>query len=699
MRKKQAIVILTATAMSVTGLTACGGGVATGDGSPKLTDAVIESEHSLSEDDQNVKITLTFDEDISVDSEATDSLRITIGDERESDFTIEQGDDEKSAVITIPVDSIHSGIINIEKSESADNITAITDADGRYAAEDFTVEGTTPSGVTLSTVSSEEVKTVKSVDSTWNLRSIAWIGLYEDGELVETSATSTDDALDGYTALHGHEYLTERETDIAEAMVEVLEKNYDSSYRFSADGSEITVEKTGDTATLDIELYQYIIINGERTELTETLDTEETAEADADSHEDSDEDGEASSGSKVKSTTEDRTPTDEENELIAELLSTQLSGQVGADATDLYSTVKITGNAMPETQIYSLADTEELIRINYVNNAMNSLGLVVSEDGYLGLDLVSSLNTCGVDTDDESLNILFKKTDGKDEVVSLKDLQKSGVQTILAVTDSDGNHEFKYVNIKDGKVVSSDSIDEMIIGSEDTPEDPGYGYHDSEDYQDSEDLTFTIEVYQSGAEYLGAQKTVTLTTKDLEDIMKENPDVVRGGYYGTIGNTELYSYEGVGGYFDYFEGVDLYYLLTEKAGIETFEGTAKLIDRDGECYQEIDDIAYFENAQTSPEEYYTVSSTGLKDTGTIPFIGVTKNGAPILKNHTHDGVGYIGYSTMNQNLENAGVVTEIGVIKNHNGPFIACLGNYDGYYGGKEAETGNNCVTLQVYLK
>jgi len=82
----------------------------------------------------------------------------------------------------------------------------------------------------------------------------------------------------------------------------------------------------------------------------------------------------------------------------------------------------------------------------------------------------------------------------------------------------------------------------------------------------------------------------------------------------------------------------------------------------------------------------------------VPMIGLIKNGAPILADHTHEGLGYIAYNTFNQYLESNGIGTEIGVIKNHNGPFIACLGNRTGFYGGNQVETGNNCVLIKLFI-
>lgn len=69
--------------------------------------------------------------------------------------------------------------------------------------------------------------------------------------------------LDGYAAVHGHEFLVENEDDIAENITETLSNNYDSKYSFSCEKNRVTAEKKGSDAKLDIEIYTYKKINGE----------------------------------------------------------------------------------------------------------------------------------------------------------------------------------------------------------------------------------------------------------------------------------------------------------------------------------------------------------------------------------------------------------------------------------------------------
>lgn len=180
--------------------------------------------------------------------------------------------------------------------------------------------------------------------------------------------------------------------------------------------------------------------------------------------------------------------------------------------------------------------------------------------------------------------------------------------------------------------------------------------------------------------------------------MKENPDQIVRNYYGTIGDQENYQYIGIGGWLDYFEGLNLAWLLTDQVGVEQLKGSAELVGRDGEVYGTVDDLAYL--SEKNPEEdYYILTPDGKRIGGAVPMIACTKNGYPMLPEHDHESSGYIAYNALNQTLEQKGISTETGVVKNHNGPFTACLGNYQGYYGGDKVETGGDCILLRLYLE
>ena len=87
--------------------------------------------------------------------------------------------------------------------------------------------------------------------------------LKEIDVIIDFSNPANLEMLDGYAAVHGHEFLVENEDDIAENITETLSNNYDSKYSFSCEKNRVTAEKKGSDAKLDIEIYTYKKINGE----------------------------------------------------------------------------------------------------------------------------------------------------------------------------------------------------------------------------------------------------------------------------------------------------------------------------------------------------------------------------------------------------------------------------------------------------
>lgn len=681
--------------------TACGKKSVDVDQSPELVNASVTSWNQGSEDSQFIKICLKFNKKISVIEEERDSLRITIAGERikEEEYQLELGEDEFTAVLIISVDAITTGVLKVGISENADTITGILDADGKYAVKEFELEGLIPSGVSLSTVRLEDGLVVKQVDSYWNIRSIAWVGLVENGNLVPVSETRALEMLDGRAAVHGHEFLMEDESDIAESIVEVLESNYGEEYLFSRNHNQITAQKVNSDAVLDIEIYQYLRINGEEITVEQSEDESVDNETNAD-------DSEHEAGLKIRVTDMNREVSEEEQELLQQLRISRLSDEGISDGTELYQTVTITGEAMPEEQVYSVCDLEELIRISYGNEQMYALKLPVVYDNYIGLDFITFLELCGAAFDQQNLTLLCTGKDGAEKSFSLEQLEENNAVVLLALDQLKENTEdtedqdlgpVRLMIFQGEEMECVNSLSQVIVGTGSTPSDPEYGFHNREPHTESLPLTFTVEVYQNGAEYLGAMSTFVFTTEDMEQLMREHPEAVVGNYYGTIGNRDIYQYMGAGGWLDYFEGIDLRWLLKEQIGLKSLSGHAELIGRDGEVYGSVEDLAYIEDSQQK-EEYYTMTLTGTQIFGTIPMISCVKNGAPILQEHDHESSGYIAYNHLNQRLEQEGIDTEVGVVKNHNGPFVACFGNRDGYYGGNQVETGGDCVLIRLYL-
>jgi hypothetical protein len=698
---------LLATAVAISVLCAGCGKTKTDEAkSPNLVQASISSYNNGTQSSQFVQVNLEFDKKITIEEKNSDSLRITIGGERvtSDEYELEPGDEEGEAILTISVDAVTNGVLKITKSEKSDVITDITDASGNYAVNEFELEGLIPSGVTLSDVDADETSVTKQVDSAWNIRSIAWICLTKDGEVIPVNEDDVNEQLDGYAAVHGHEFLIEDEAEIAEKMVDTLSRVYGAEYEFSSNGARITAKNiNSEEGNYDIQIYQYLKINGEDV----VLDKADTQS------ESSGEDEDESAGLKYKVSEVNREATDEEAEFMSKLHISDSSEDQIKDGTQLYQTLTITGEAMPEEEIYSVRDLEELIQLSFENESMyelelpKTLYLSAEEETVLyGLDYLKLLELCGVDIDREDLQLTAESADGTQQSLNLGEMIAADTEFLLAFATQDGplasdlepvSGEIALVAVEKENVTVIGNVTKMVLGSGDDMGDPGYRFHNREPYSQDNDKTLTIEVYQKNAEYLGAVRQKTFTTEEFELLMQNNPEHVVRNYYGTIANSESYLYMGNGGWLDFFEGLDFAWILTDQMNITDFSGYAELYGRDGEVYAQIDDLTYL-SGENASKDYYVLSSDGYKIPNAIPMIACTKNGYPMLPDHDHESVGYIAYNHLNDSLQSLGIETEVGVVKNHNGPFVACLGNLDGYYGGYQMETGGDCVLIKLYL-
>lgn len=429
-------------------------------------------------------------------------------------------------------------------------------------------------------------------------------------------------------------------------------------------------------------------------------DSEHSHEHEGESHSD---------GLKIKLTEENREASADEQKIIDRLYISNLESDGLEYGNEIYTTMTLTGTAMPERSIYSVRELEELVRISFVNQQMNELELFEEKAGYYGLDFVEFLELCGMDTEKGNTYITCTSSSGQQTALKYETLTQEKCSAILTVGDAAGpfgkqqnaGDSIQLVVFKGDKLCEQTGISSINAGKGKKTKDPEYQYHNHKPYKDSLDIALTVEIYQDGAEYLGATESYEFTTAELEDMMRDNPDKVVGNYYGTIGNQTTYAYAGTGGWMDYFEGVDFLWLMQEKMGIEALSGHAEMVGRDGEVYNTIDDLSYFDygSKDGKADAYYVMTQDGVKLPGCIPMIAVMKNGYPILKEHEHESEAYIAYNHLNQSLEEHGVDTEVGVVKNHNGPFAACFGNLDGYYGGEQMETSGDCVLIRLYVK
>lgn len=236
-------------------LTGCGNKVVEGV-SPTLTDYTLEGECEGDESSQFVVLTLQFDREIAYDENFADDLRITIADIRQKseDFQISQ-DTADSITLKIPVTAITTGNLHLEPLKKDEPLTGIYDKTENAPAYPFIIDAIIPSGVELEEVSSDIGTVSEKVVSAWDIRSITWVQLWVDNELVQPVANDNLEVLDGAVAVHGHDFLISDEFAVAEEIAETLQGFYGDEYKFTAQNDIVTVSTTGNAKTLELKIY------------------------------------------------------------------------------------------------------------------------------------------------------------------------------------------------------------------------------------------------------------------------------------------------------------------------------------------------------------------------------------------------------------------------------------------------------------
>ncbi|MGI6205190.1 MAG: hypothetical protein ACOYJI_00985 [Anaerovoracaceae bacterium] len=234
-------------------------GPKTGSGSPELVSVNTWGGCTGGEDDQFIKADLEFSDAVKASDKAAEQLRVTIGGDRvKSDDIKISSADEKTIEIEIPVDKVTSGVLEI-KPLSEGKLTAITDESGEYAVKSFSVKKIVPSGMEITTVSSDEGSVSAQVTALANHRSITWIKITAGGNTVKPAGTGTD-IMDDAVAVHEHDFLWATEESTAADIAEAVNKYYSGQLTASSSGDIVTVSAAeGGSAggVLDISIYTY----------------------------------------------------------------------------------------------------------------------------------------------------------------------------------------------------------------------------------------------------------------------------------------------------------------------------------------------------------------------------------------------------------------------------------------------------------
>lgn len=683
---KKCFLLLVILGISVTG---CGKKAVVKEGySPVVEMVQIYSKNSNTEDSQQVRISLFFDKKIKVHENLKDSICVKIAGNRikKESYVIQQSENKKRVDIEIPTTAVTTGVLEIEGSEKSDVMGVFTDESNKYAVSNFTVEGIIPCGVMLQDVKDDNgqiLKGRKQVVSPFAIRSIGWIELLEDGKPIVSTVAPEPERMEQAVAVHGHEFLRDGTEEVAQNIANTLNKYFSDQYEIQCEGDEVFYQKKGGNSeeNLDIQFYTYLKLNGE-----DIIPDKKVKD--------------------VAVMSKDRTSNNEDKKILSALHLTYKNDENSEYGSGdfLYDTICITGKGIGEEQYYSVLDFESVIKQSLENQKLYDLNLVVcakqgkdsngQSHDFIGIDFSKFLKLCKIEDAQEISNFKITYDNGnKEELFPASEILDLDKQTILATGMDDMpiiEEQCLSLVLPDERILHG--VSKIIADETKQPKDPNYRMHAFNDpYKKSNDISFEMNVIKNDEKI----KSAVITTKELEELAISHPDKVIRSYYGVHGNTESFPTMGAGGWLDYFEGINLYWLMEQMVGIP--QNPAKLVfyDRDLKEFARIESIDYLKEAK-APEEYYVLDREGTKIKGALPMLGYAKNGYPLLAEHNHECPEFVAYNHFHHALEEMGIKIEQGVVKNHNGPFIAGLGNKDGIYGGNQKETGGDCIRLDI---
>ena len=383
----------------------------------------------------------------------------------------------------------------------------------------------------------------------------------------------------------------------------------------------------------------------------------------------------------------------------------------------LYHVLKVTGDALGEEQVFTVKDLEELYIESTSQSSVLKLGQTAevningSRKTVNGIDLYKFLRLCGITDDTSCCAAVQFFSEGSDKAACVKKLSeiKDATNKITVALSAGGKAlddaaggPLMLCDGKTGTVLVKD-LSGIRIGGAAGAADPYYGLHSRKPLDHmQDDCVFTVNYIDRSKYTKRDDNAVPFATKkysmgEIEALIRQNPDKTHGNYFGISGNEKSKAVYGLGGFSDYFEGIDMGWFLSSRAGLKDTEGTAEFYGRDNDWFSEIKDLSYFFAKDYS--EYYLEIDDDTYIDNVVPVLAVSKNGAPLLPLHDHKMEGNVDYNTFNKNVNAAGYVTkDIGLVKNVSGPFIAGLADLDGVYGGYRQETSGDCIRIDFYV-
>ena len=382
----------------------------------------------------------------------------------------------------------------------------------------------------------------------------------------------------------------------------------------------------------------------------------------------------------------------------------------------LYSSLKITGSAMTEEQVINVSELEQV----YSADILKLSAGLTDRSGRTrqGLDFFRFTELCGLDPDapDDYILSFYKRLSTQPSCsCTLGELKAS--KALIAVSseglplvrkkdspgysEEAGNDGGPILLCKGQEVLVTD-LAKILISRPGETEDPYYGLHIREPLQYMQSTVFTVNYidknqYSDEEENAAPFRSFSFTMKEIEDLMVKRPDEVRGSYFGISGNESTKDSLGLGGFCDYYEGLDLGWFLREQTGLRKGEGSAVFYGRDQDRYGVVKDLLYFFAGKRYGDYYLEIDNdTLVRDTA--PILAVSKNGYPLLPRHDHDMEGSVDYNLFNHRITAEGFESKIGIVHNVSGPFVAGLANLDGVYGGYRNETNGDCVRIDLFV-
>lgn len=227
----------------------CGPSAPDAESAPRLLEHNIQAASDGTEEGQTVTVGLVFDRPVTVARNAGNEFRIVIGGNRVkgSAYTVTASpDDERKILIRIAVMVITTGELLIEPQDAAGAIAAITGAGTKVPAVLEPIHSLIATGLELATVKAvpgtdgQGAAVTKEVTAIWKVRSIVWVQLMKDGQVMTPDAAA-ETKWGGALAVHGHDFLSASPESAARDIAEALQTGFGSQYEFTVHKNTFTV--------------------------------------------------------------------------------------------------------------------------------------------------------------------------------------------------------------------------------------------------------------------------------------------------------------------------------------------------------------------------------------------------------------------------------------------------------------------------